>query len=290
MAAVDLGEVGADRVEVDAGLASSVVGATSAAVRKTRACSSNTVSPTATPRVPDDAADLCRDDVLHLHGLHDEQRPTDGHLVARTDVDADDRALQRGPHRHHRGGRPTVGWSATAPPRRSLSFLVGAHDRPTLAVAPARLRPRRSGERHRQTDPHQGRGGQRGPPTRTPTRTYWRALTGVPIRAMVACQSRVDSAPVTHRVGPMFTPSSTAQTRSRWMSRAGRATSSAGRLLSRLAPSTATTNASSSPPGPLTPSSVPTPRWLEAAVASTPSERANAAARRGHRGATGRPP
>ena len=45
-----------------------------------------------------DARDRRRDDVLHLHRFHDDELAAGGHLVARGDVDGDDRALHRRPH------------------------------------------------------------------------------------------------------------------------------------------------------------------------------------------------
>ena len=66
---------------------------------------------------------------------------------------------------------------------------------------------------------------------------------------MVDCHSSVDSAPVTHRVGPMFAPSSTAQTCSGCASSTGSATSTAGKLFTAFAASTVTPNASASPAG-----------------------------------------
>ena len=70
----DLGEIGADGVEVDlVGRWSSTRPPTSAGSTNTSGWPSKTVSPTATPTRRTNPASVAVDDVLHLHRLHHEQ-------------------------------------------------------------------------------------------------------------------------------------------------------------------------------------------------------------------------
>ena len=219
LAVEHLGEVGADRVEVDG------LGRRRRRSRRppsgsttTSGWPSNTVSPGATVTERTTPLHRRRDDVLHLHRLHDQQRLADAHLVARDDADARrscpgsaraPRCRRRRARERSRGADDRLAVtstasgsleSTTAPARRVVSVAPSGSRHGAAAVARRRAR-RRCGPRSRSWRARRARPGgpriacRKGTLVSTPSTRSSRSARAV--RSSASPTSSVAACPIT---------------------------------------------------------------------------------------------